>query len=460
MSLLSLPAMAQWESEGYFPPELLETHGTGIHGIAVDPDGKIWIQPHMAFAGNEEVVQVPGIEAPQASPVLYVYNPDGTQADFSPIRFIDYAEDTGFARDTLGGFRTRSEAGVLGWSQRIGRGLATDHEGNIIVSQQTRLYKLDYQTGQGLARGDHPAATSAAATDAEGNIYVTNVVGGAIRIYDTNLNFTGENVAAGLSGVSRTLLATADGTVLHIPVDRPYATIYQRPGAFQEYDSLTVSLRGLSIESATVHPVTGQIWVSSGNESDLPNRFEAGTSYRSHTWYAFELEDLLASQTPAPRDSIVLSACASFSEANICLSEAGTPVVGRPRGIAFSPDGETAYVALFTIPGPNIERFSFAGETSNEPGAGAPELFTISQNYPNPFQSSTQIEFSVERPGHVSLRVYDLLGREVAVLVDEVMAATTHTATLRADGLASGTYMYVLEQDGQRLSSRRMQVVK
>lgn len=74
--------------------------------------------------------------------------------------------------------------------------------------------------------------------------------------------------------------------------------------------------------------------------------------------------------------------------------------------------------------------------------------FRLAANYPNPFRDATRIAFDLERPGYVTLRVFDLTGREVAGLIDEPMSRGPHAAEFRADGLPSGVYLYRLQVDG------------
>ena len=78
-----------------------------------------------------------------------------------------------------------------------------------------------------------------------------------------------------------------------------------------------------------------------------------------------------------------------------------------------------------------------------------PEGFTLSQNYPNPFNPVTNIGFALPEARHVRLCVFDNLGREVAVLVDQTVEPGHHTATFDARGLPSGTYLYRLETGTQ-----------
>ena len=68
--------------------------------------------------------------------------------------------------------------------------------------------------------------------------------------------------------------------------------------------------------------------------------------------------------------------------------------------------------------------------------------------YPNPFNPTTTIAFDLTKAGHVSLRVYNLIGQEVANLVNEDLPAGTYHRTFDASRLSSGTYFYRLEADG------------
>jgi hypothetical protein len=82
-------------------------------------------------------------------------------------------------------------------------------------------------------------------------------------------------------------------------------------------------------------------------------------------------------------------------------------------------------------------------EASPRAAANAAE-YVLSQNYPNPFNSETSFSYTIPEAQHVTLTVHDLLGREVATLVNGPMSAGTHTQSWSADGLAAGVYMYTL----------------
>ncbi len=96
------------------------------------------------------------------------------------------------------------------------------------------------------------------------------------------------------------------------------------------------------------------------------------------------------------------------------------------------------------------------------PADKEPELarsFTLNQNYPNPFNPTTQIQYAVPKGQEVSLKVYDVLGREVATLVDGFREAGRHTATFDAAHLSNGVYLYRLESAGQT-KTRKMMLMK
>ncbi len=71
--------------------------------------------------------------------------------------------------------------------------------------------------------------------------------------------------------------------------------------------------------------------------------------------------------------------------------------------------------------------------------------YELSQNYPNPFNPETRISYTIAKPGHVKLAIYNVLGQKVATLVDEYKAASTYRVTFNANNLPSGVYFYRLE---------------
>lgn len=74
--------------------------------------------------------------------------------------------------------------------------------------------------------------------------------------------------------------------------------------------------------------------------------------------------------------------------------------------------------------------------------------FVLKNNYPNPFNSSTTIEFSIIQSGYVTLKIYDISGKEVALLIRKKFSVGNHKVEWNADNFASGVYYYRLQSDG------------
>lgn len=88
-----------------------------------------------------------------------------------------------------------------------------------------------------------------------------------------------------------------------------------------------------------------------------------------------------------------------------------------------------------------------------------PDRFILRQNYPNPFNPTTTIGFQIPKDGHVTLKVYNALGQEMATLVDRLMSAGEHRVIFDAKALASGVYFYVLKSPTE-VQTRKMFLVR
>lgn len=105
-----------------------------------------------------------------------------------------------------------------------------------------------------------------------------------------------------------------------------------------------------------------------------------------------------------------------------------------------------------------IVDFNFTGVgVENEPTT--PDKFELSQNFPNPFNPTTSIKFSVPQTQYVSLKVYDVLGTEVATLVDEEKFAGNYNVQFNGSSLASGVYLYRL-QAGNFVQTKKLILMK
>ena len=105
-------------------------------------------------------------------------------------------------------------------------------------------------------------------------------------------------------------------------------------------------------------------------------------------------------------------------------------------------------------------RFQWGNDVSNQlVDIDSPREFSLEQNYPNPFNPSTEISYLLSESGWIYLSIYDAIGREVAVLVNEVKSAGHYKVSFEASTLSSGLYIYRL-QSQQGVITKKMLLVK
>jgi hypothetical protein len=135
----------------------------------------------------------------------------------------------------------------------------------------------------------------------------------------------------------------------------------------------------------------------------------------------------------------------SFEE--VQLAQAGAYFVTADNGAGV----DTSLTAVLTV------EVSTSVSTVDEPDL--PLTFSLDQNYPNPFNPTTTIPFALPEQSKVTLRLFDLTGRLIAILVDREMAPGRYKADFDARGLASGPYVYQLRA-GPRVEAKLMVMVK
>jgi hypothetical protein len=123
-------------------------------------------------------------------------------------------------------------------------------------------------------------------------------------------------------------------------------------------------------------------------------------------------------------------------------------------------NGTTYRYTLFAVNTDGTREAKAAAEATPVAGGAIISAYALYQNYPNPFNPQTKITFDLMEPGTVMLRVYDLLGREVAIpLPAERMSGGRHSVQFDATNLPSGLYVYELEANGFR-DSKKMLLLK
>lgn len=172
----------------------------------------------------------------------------------------------------------------------------------------------------------------------------------------------------------------------------------------------------------------------------------------------------------------------SFSPANITISHGDTVVwhctggfhnvhhLGNPSRFgntaasapwtyqfAFSDVGDSVFHCECQIHGaPMVGTVTVQPLAAPEIPAQTSRSYNLSQNYPNPFNPLTQIRFDLTRDGPATLDVFNLMGQQVAQLVNAPLTAGSHAVSFDAGALPSGVYIYRLAADGRTVQRKAM----
>jgi hypothetical protein len=435
-------SLAQWQFVRAYTPyhaPLKPGDLWGLHGIALDPDGKIWAAPYDA----SDTLTL-GSSANLKRREIFVFDKNGTPASFSPIKTI-----------TVGGVTDSLN------NNNSGRGIATDNNGNILYSSFNRLYRINYKTGVGMSKNEtvFGGSITQASADNAGNIFVARVAADAqpVEILASDFSFLADACSIKTTAsIARCLLVSGDGTRVYYPgtfgsnlTNQLYIYENQLGPGFGLYALVDSALQGMQIESIAWQPRSGKkplLWASSGSRNNPPDT----TKWRKNgrVWYGMDTD------TKTIVDSIAW--VPTFPGNPTYDDTVATNQAARPRGIAFSSTGDTAYVGCFLADSNAVKMFKKLPTSVQRYQEGTPVEYALSQNYPNPFNPSTEIQFSVPKAGLTTLTVYDILGREVATLVNENLKSGSYKTTLDATRLSSGTYIYTLSSNGARISKKMM----
>ncbi len=148
--------------------------------------------------------------------------------------------------------------------------------------------------------------------------------------------------------------------------------------------------------------------------------------------------DSIATTPPLPEPPLAPNDTLITSLHVYTLNTNGTAYVQIQVGTFSNPNQRvTLNFIATTDPSVNIE-------SEENPAAN----YYLAQNYPNPFNPSTKIDYYVRESGHVSLKVFNILGVEVSTLVNEFKSVGNYSAIFNADRLSSGVYIYKLDVNG------------
>ena len=141
----------------------------------------------------------------------------------------------------------------------------------------------------------------------------------------------------------------------------------------------------------------------------------------------------------------------------------GHGTISEPQSYSFSDNGLNTGKYTYRLKQIDFDgTFSYSDQV--EVDVVAPAEYSLDQNYPNPFNPSTRISFSLAVDSKVSLKIFDILGQEVASLVNQDLTAGVHNYDFNAAGINSGVYFYRIEATGQNgakfVDSKKMILVK
>ena len=150
----------------------------------------------------------------------------------------------------------------------------------------------------------------------------------------------------------------------------------------------------------------------------------------------------------AQNSQILWSAFAAGFGASSSATTTVTTAVGQPF-VGASGDDNTGVTSGF------LSDTTFTGQVTaieEDRSESLPNTYELEQNYPNPFNPTTRIQFALPKNTHVRLTIYDLLGREVIKLIDDVRAAGNHAIDwngfdARGERVSSGIYFYRIEAE-------------
>ncbi|MBT8387925.1 MAG: T9SS type A sorting domain-containing protein [Ignavibacteria bacterium] len=123
---------------------------------------------------------------------------------------------------------------------------------------------------------------------------------------------------------------------------------------------------------------------------------------------------------------------------------------------SFIMDTSTVVMGKVIPDGGNVRISKFIPNSVTENESTQPEDFVLFQNYPNPFNPSTGIRYSLGKPQFVSLKVFDILGNEIATLVNEEKLAGEYRVDFDASSLTSGMYIYTLHTLDKHISKKML----
>lgn len=428
--LVTVPLLqAQYNNDATFPSDTI-MKGVTTHGITVDPEGKVWVIPFQLIKGDSVLSN--GVN--KAVAAIRVYNANGTKASFSPIYILSGAGIS----DTL-------------FSASNQRGINIDKDGNILYTYSGTLYRINYKTGAAMGKvAITPTSPGVqVAYDTLGYIFTAFVLQNTGPIQMFNASFVKQgNVVDTTRFFCRAIASSKAGDKVYYAGYTAHAIIRYTGDPLLGYTADTV-LRGFDCEAINRHGKTDWLWAAAGSGNDMPNRHPSvKTYYAAHTWYLWN-----------PADDKIKD---SIKWAGTWLTNAADSAAVRPRGVATTQSGDTVYVCMFGVKTGmySFQRFIKGPASVRREEGVVVDQYSLTQNYPNPFNPSTKMKFTLKNSSTITLKVYDVLGKEIATLAEGSYPAGSYDVNFDAKNLSAGMYFYTLTTSDGYSVSKKMLLLK
>ena len=225
--------------------------------------------------------------------------------------------------------------------------------------------------------------------------------------------------------------------------------------------SMTIS--SYAYETATDTPIGAPLPVQLTSFTALLNNNSVNLNWKTATEvnnYGFEIQRTTPLPPPSEGGGDEVGGGSESKWVKIGFIT-GSGTSNSPKEYSFTDDKVTTGNYKYRLKQiDNDGRFEYSDEVEVNVTKAAAD-FALQQNYPNPFNPSTLINYTLPQEGHVVLKLYDILGKEVATLVDKQQSAGTHSFRLSSDGfnLAAGVYVYEL-QSGSFTDTKKMLLLK
>lgn len=382
-----------------------------------------------------------------ADSTIYVGSNDGSLYAFKPSGELKWKFETGaeiyqsvltidlqsnlYFTNTNGFLYSVKNNGALNWKIKIGSGFAT---------RSTAI---------------SPDGNSIYICGADSNLYAINTDSTLKWTYRTGKNFS-------------VPVVDSKGNIYILPKEKPFGLKSITPGGDLRWQYIIVDSLAITEMSSPTIDINGNIiFTTFGGVNSNRKLYSVDYSGNLNWTYQFEVNDDFTQPLVCDIDgNVYLGSTTGINY--YAVSNKGNLLWQMPLNgyqvdntSSFGADG-TLYIALhsgsidsnYTLIAIRDSTFTSLSEFISQP-----ENFSLLQNYPNPFNPSTTISYKLKETGRVVLTVFDIMGREVAQLVNGMQSSGEHSVSFDGTNLPSGMYIYQLKTNGY-ISSRKMLLLK